>query len=378
MKIVADDKIPFIKEGLAKFAGLADFVLLPGGKIVKSDLVDADALITRTRTKCDVSLMEGTGVKFIASATIGFDHIDTQFCESHGIYWTNAPGCNSSSVAQYFASTVLRLAKERKLSLNDIKLGIVGVGNVGSKIAKFAEIAGMKILLNDPPRARKEENGRFVEIERIQDEADIITFHVPLIHEGSDKTFHLADESFFRKIRKNVIFINSSRGEAVDTAALKNAIAVGKVTDAVIDVWENEPGIDLELLRIAKFATPHIAGYSTDGKANGTSMCVNALNRFFGFGLAEWRPGELPGPKNPVFEIDCSDKSGQEVLFEAVNNSYDITWDDLILRGSPATFEKQRGDYPVRREFPAFSIKLINDVENFAGLLVSAGFNVQH
>ena len=374
MKIVADDKIPFLKEGLAKFADSVNAVFLPGAKIAKSDLLDADALITRTRTKCNRDLLEGTKVRFIASATIGYDHIDTAYCKSRNIFWTNAPGCNSSSVAQYFASAILNLANERKFRLRDMTIGIVGVGNVGSKIAKFAQATGMKVLLNDPPRERKEGRGIFTDLGTIKCEADIISFHVPLTNDGSYRTLHLAGENFFREIFRRIIFVNSSRGEVADTGALKNAIRNGKVSDAVIDVWENEPDIDRELLEIAKLATPHIAGYSTDGKANGTSMCIRALSTFFGLGADEWYPEKLPEPECPLIKIDCSGKTAEQVLLEAINASYDISQDDLVLRNSPERFEKLRGEYPVRREFPAYSVKLKNDTADFGGIIKRLGF----
>ncbi len=354
MKIVADNKIPFLKGVLEPYA---EVVYLPGAKIAKADLADANALIVRTRTKCNRALLEGTKVKFVATATIGFDHIDAGYCESNGIYWTNAAGCNSASVAQYVVSAVLNLAVEKKLALSDMTIGIVGVGNVGSKVAKFAEAVGMKVLLNDPPRARKEGEASFVSMKRIMDEADIITFHVPLSADGADKTFHVCNDGFFGALRKCRIFINSSRGEVVETGALKRFLTANPKICAVIDVWENEPDIDQELLKLVKFATPHIAGYSTDGKSNGTSMSVQALAKFFGIKqLESWYPKEVPKPADTMIRIDCNGKTKEQILLEAINFSYDIRGDDRRLRASPETFEKQREEYPLRREFGVFEI----------------------
>ncbi len=372
MKIVCDNKIPFLKGVLEPYA---DVVYLPGAKIAKQDLLDADGLIVRTRTKCKKEILEGTNLKFIATATIGFDHIDGAYCDSNGIAWTNAAGCNSSSVAQYIASAVLSLAVEKKFSLSDMTIGIVGVGNVGSKVAKFAETVGMKVLLNDPPRARKEGEAGFVSLEKILSDSDIITFHVPLTMDGPDKTSYMADKIFFNSIAKCAWFINSSRGEVTDTAELKNILYTGKIAGAILDVWENEPNIDLEMLGLAKFATPHIAGYSTDGKANGTAMSVQALSRFFGIReLENWYPADVPKPAETIVNIDCGGKSKEQILLETIKFTYDVSGDDQRLRSSPKTFEKQREEYPLRREFPVFKIKLTNDGTNMETVLRELGF----
>jgi erythronate-4-phosphate dehydrogenase len=372
MKIVADNKIPFLKGVLEPYA---DVVYLPGAKIAKQDLLDADGLIVRTRTKCKKEILEGTNLKFIATATIGFDHIDGAYCDSNGIAWTNAAGCNSSSVAQYIASAVLSLAVEKKFSLSDMTIGIVGVGNVGSKVAKFAETVGMKVLLNDPPRARKEGEAGFVSLEKILSDSDIITFHVPLTMDGPDKTSYMADKIFFNSIAKRAWFINSSRGEVTDTAELKNILYTGKIAGAILDVWENEPNIDLEMLGLAKFATPHVAGYSTDGKANGTAMSVQALSRFFGIReLENWYPADVPKPAETIVNIDCGGKSKEQILLETIKFTYDVSGDDQRLRSSPKTFEKQREEYPLRREFPVFKIKLTNDGTNMETVLRELGF----
>ena len=374
MKIVADNKIPFLKGVIEPYA---EVVYLPGAKIAKADLLDADGLIVRTRTKCKRELIEGTSLKFIATATIGFDHIDGSYCDSKGITWTNAAGCNSSSVAQYIASTVLNLAAEKKFSLSNMTIGIVGVGNVGSKVAKFAKAAGMKVLLNDPPRARKESAASFVSLEKILSDSDIITFHVPLTMDGPDKTFHMADEIFFSAMKRCSFFINSSRGEVVNTEALKKLLRNRSGISAILDVWENEPNIDLDLLGLAKFATPHIAGYSTDGKANGTAMSVQALARFFGIReLENWYPPDVPEPAETVIGIDCGGKSKEQILLEAVKFTYDVKGDDQRLRSAPERFEKLREEYPLRREFPVYKIKLANDRGDFAGVLAEMGFEV--
>ena len=328
---------------------------LPGGKIQPEDVKDADALITRTRTKCNEKLLAGSKVKFIATATIGFDHFDTAYLDAAGIAWTNAPGCNSSSVKQYITSVLLNLAADHGISLRGKTLGVVGVGNVGSKVAAAGRALGMKVLLNDPPRAEKEGPEQFVSLERIQSESDFVTLHVPLTGTGKDRTCHLADAQFLKKLRPGAFFINSSRGEVCDNAALKAALRAGVIRGAALDVWENEPEIDLELLRLVDYGTPHIAGYSTDGKANGTAMSVEALCRFFGLKLKNWYPSSVPGPDNR--EITPADQgSFEKTMLEAVSVSYDVKDDCSRLQASPETFEKQRGDYPPRREFPYYTV----------------------
>jgi erythronate-4-phosphate dehydrogenase len=373
IKIVADDKIPFLKGVLEPFA-IVEYD--KGNEINKERLKDADALITRTRTKCNKELLEGTRVKFIATATIGFDHIDTNYCNSRGIKWTNAPGCNSGSVKQYIASALVRLSMKHNFDLSEKTIGIIGHGNVGSKIANLANALGMKVLINDPPLQRKNQSLNFISFEEIKEKADIITFHVPLNKDGLDKTFYMADDTFFKSLKPNCIIINSSRGEVVDNSALKNALINLKLGGAILDVWENEPNIDIELLQLLDYATPHIAGYSADGKANGTAMSVQAISDFFGFGIKNWFPSNVPAPENEKFTIDCNGKSGNELTSELILKTYDIKEDDERLRKSVETFEKQRGNYPLRREFQIYKPVFINHMDNIEKVAIKLGFNL--
>ena len=374
MKIVADDKIPFLKGVLEPYA---EVIYLPGKSISKNDLLDADALLIRTRTKCNEALLNGSSVRFIGTATIGIDHIDAEYCRKNKITWTSAPGCNSSSVQQYIAAALLELQKDRGFILKGKTIGVIGVGNVGSKVAKLAFAMGMKVLLNDPPRARKEGPAGFVPIDTVLSDSDIITLHVPLNVSGQDATYHLINDKVISKLHKKIWLVNSSRGEVADSAALKSALQSGLISGAVIDVWENEPDIDLELLNEAYIATPHIAGYSTDGKANGTAMVVNSLSRHFGISLSDWYPENLPQPEFPVLEIDCNGRNSEEILMEAVLHSYDIASDDRNLKQSPSTFEKLRGDYRLRREFSAYTVKLLGGNVATRKLLKDIGFKVE-
>ena len=323
MKVVIDHKIPYIKEAIEKIAD--EVVYLPGNAFTPEAVKDADALIVRTRTRCNRELLEGSQVKFIATATIGYDHIDTAYCQEAGITWTNCPGCNAGSVEQYIFSTLCLLKEKKGLDLKKATLGIVGVGHVGGRVKRMAEALGMKILLNDPPRADRGEEG-FVDLETILRESDVITFHTPLNREGKYATYHLVDEDLLFSLKRTPFIINASRGEVVDTASLLAALAAGKVRGAVIDTWEYEPCISRELLEVAFLATPHIAGYSADGKANATRMSLEALCKFFGI-EADFK---IVPPEGP--------------------HDYDPTRDSEWLKAAPEKFEWFRGNYPIRRE----------------------------
>lgn len=348
MKVIVDNKIPFIREAIER---IADSVVYAPGKEFTPQLVrDADALIVRTRTRCDRALLQGSRVRFIATATIGFDHIDTEYCRRAGIAWTNAPGCNSASVAQYVQSALLLLRLCKGMKLNGLTLGVVGVGNVGSKIVEVGRKWGMRVLQNDLPRQEKEGDADFCPLQRLAEECDILTFHVPLYKEGKYKTLHLADEAFFRSLKRQPVIINTSRGEVVETRALLNALEEGQVSDAIIDVWEEEPDINLTLLNKVFLGTPHIAGYSADGKANATRMSLDALCRFFHI-RADYQILPPP-PKQPLII------AGSQA--EAYLEMYDPRRDSEALKLHPELFEKLRGDYPLRREEGAYTVQIKN------------------
>jgi erythronate-4-phosphate dehydrogenase len=373
MKIVIDAHIPFIRGVLEPFA---DVRYLEGKNISRSDLSDADALIVRTRTTCDAALLEGTSVRCIASATIGFDHIDTRYCDTHNIFWINAQGCNSSSVQQYVAAALLRIATEKKIRLEGKTAGIIGVGHVGTKVAALCTALGMRVLLNDPPRARREGHENFVSLETILKEADVVTLHVPLYRDGEDRTLHFVDERFLSWFGPGRMLINSSRGEVVNSAFLRSILRQRLLSACVLDVWEHEPDIDTEILELATLGTPHIAGYSADGKANGTAMSVRAVSSFFGLGIDDWYPPDIPLPPATMIDLDCRETDPQRVIARAVLATYDILADDRRLRNSPGTFEQQRADYPVRREFDAYRVRLRNANERTASVLGTLGFTV--
>lgn len=373
IRIVADDKIPFLRGVLEPFA---DVVYVPGKSIGREHLEKADALLTRTRTRCDEALLSGTAVKFIGTATIGYDHIDTAWCEANGIVWKNAPGCNAQSVNQYIASTLVRLSDAFNFSLADKTLGVVGVGNVGSKIVHTAEMLGMQVYLCDPPRVRNEGVCGFISLEGILRECDIITFHVPLNRTGKDKTLQMINAGLLRKVNKGTIIINTSRGEVADGQALKEGLMNGSLSAVVLDVWENEPAIDTGLMNKCFQATPHIAGYSVDGKAKGTAMVVQELSRFFNLEMDDWETDDLPEPLQPVIEIDCKGVGKEQILKKAILATYDAGEDDRRLRNNPSEFEKQRGDYPPRREFKAYTLNLVNGDDALKRTCRKLGFKV--
>lgn len=374
MKIIIDNKIPFIKGVLEPYA---EVIYKAGAQTTAEDVADADVIITRTRTICGPALLAGSKVKAIATATIGYDHIDTAWCEANGIAWSNAPGCNSWSVKQYISSVLAILAQKHSLDLTKLTLGVIGVGNVGSKVADVGRAYGMKVLLNDPPRARKEGPEAFVGIDRIVAESDIITIHVPLEREGGDATWHLFDAERIASLRPDQILINSSRGPVVDNKALKAALEARSIKAAVLDVWEGEPDLDPALVNLLDISTPHIAGYSADGKANGTSMSVQYISRQLGLPLTDWKAENVPAPKQTLeFKLDAAGKTAQEALCEAVLHTYDVREDSNALRAELAAFERLRGDYMIRREPSAFTVTLRNAPDPLAAKLELLGFKI--
>ncbi len=336
MKIVVDDKIPYIRETICQLAD--EVVFLSGAAITADDVKDADVLVVRTRTRCNQQLLEGSKVQLVVTATIGYDHIDTQWLQTAGIRWTNCPGCNSGSVAQYVESTLLLLEQKKGLSLRQSTIGIVGCGHVGSKVKAVAERLGMRVLVCDPPLASTPSplTSHFVSLDEIERNSDIITFHVPLTKEGDYATWHLADDDFFHRLSRVPYIINTSRGEVVDNKALLLAIEEGRVRDAIIDVWENEPHPDATLLDKVFIGTPHIAGYSADGKTNADNMVIDAICQQFGLS----HPGLIAPPALPK---DFHYTGNPLELYNPMDDSQK-------LKAEPSHFEQLRNNYPLRRE----------------------------
>lgn len=346
--IIADNKIPYLKGVLEPYARI-DY--LSPDRIDAQAVRNADILLIRTRTKCNRELLDQSRCRYIATATIGYDHIDARYCRERGIEWVNCPGCNAPSVGQYILAALLAWSKSRHKPLHECTLGVVGVGHVGSIVARYAGLLGMRVLLNDPPREEAEGGDSFTSLDTLCREADIITFHTPLTREGKYPTFHLANDDFFNALEKSPLILNTARGEIVATEALKAALAQKKIAGVVLDCWENEPHIDRELLKKAFIATPHIAGYSADGKSTATRMIVEAVSRWTGIAI----PTQAivpPAPAQPLIDLTGVDTPLQKAVWDTYN-PFD---DDLRLRKSPETFEMQRGLYPLRREFGAYRI----------------------
>lgn len=372
--------MPYVREA---FSTLGEAMVLDGRSISAHDLRDAEILAIRSTTKVDRALLEGSSVRFVGTATIGTDHLDATYLERAGIRWCHAPGCNATSVAEYVTAALLCLANRHAFALAGKTLGVVGVGNIGSRVARKAAALGMRVLLNDPPRERAEfpDGGSiFVSLDQLLAESHLITLHVPLTREGPDPTYHLADDSFFARMRPGVLFINSARGATVRTDALLAAMDAKTVAHAVIDTWEREPTYRKDLLARVDLGSPHVAGYSFDGKVMGTVMVYREACRFLGV-EPTWSPDPLlPPPAVPELEIDAAGRRDEQVLWEVVRRVYDIEAEDRRLRegleaADHAThFDQLRIHYPVRREFRFTRVKLINTSEKLVGTVARLGF----
>lgn len=331
LNFVIERNVPFIAGLLEPYANVS---YLAADEFTPATVKNADALIVRTRTRCDEDLLAKSRCRFIGTATIGTDHIDSEWCEAHGITVINAPGCNAPAVAQYVFASIMQLANR---PIGQYTIGIVGVGHVGSIVERWARGLGMKVLICDPPRQRAEGGENWSSLEEIAEKADIITFHTPLTREGDDRTFHIADEAFFASLRRAPIIINSARGPIVDTPALVEALDNGLVSSAVIDCWENEPEISIELLERAAIATPHIAGYSHDGKVRATQMILDAITTFFYLPRVNTLAATPKGIARSVRPLD-------------IVESYNPLVDTVALKNDPSSFEALRNNYRYRSE----------------------------
>ncbi|MFV0506200.1 MAG: 4-phosphoerythronate dehydrogenase [Bacteroidales bacterium] len=375
MKIVIDKDIPYIRDAFENRQDI-DALYINGADITKELLIDADALIVRTRTVCNKHLLANTKVRAIATATIGYDHIDVEYCERNNIRWSNAPGCNAESVNQYVMSAISRLVLSKKISQGKFTLGIVGLGHVGTKVQRSAEVLGIDVILSDPPRAISENNPEMDRLDEIIEHADIITLHTPLTTSGEHKTFHLADRAFFNKLKKAPFIINTCRGEVLDSLALIDAIKSNKCRGAVIDCWENEPNINVDLLKLCDIASPHIAGYSKDGKAMGTTMAVQFVSKSLNLGLDEWQCQAHERPASLIIDAPrVEGANDEERAMSIILKTYEIEQDDKRLRDMPSAFEAQRSNYPIRREFRCFEISNCNSVY-LRGILERLNFRI--
>ena len=337
IRIVADSNIPFL-EGV--FEPYADISYIDGKDITREDITNADVMIIRTRTRCNRELLHGTKVSLIATATIGTDHIDIQYCRDNGIRVYNAQGCNAGGVMQYVFSALYGTASRNAIKLDGATLGIIGVGNVGKKVEHMARYLGFNVLKCDPPRAAKEGPEEFVSMEYLLASSNIVTMHTPL----DESTFKMADRDFFSLMKPGTFFINASRGEVVDEQALIEAIP--KLGPVIIDTWNNEPDVNKELIEMVDIATPHIAGYSFQGKQNGTASAVRAVARQFDI-LGLYPTNDLP--EHQPIRLDLKGKNQGEIT-AVFQYNYPIFTDDFMFRMDPDNFERMRSEYQYRRE----------------------------
>ncbi|WP_034916158.1 4-phosphoerythronate dehydrogenase PdxB [Erwinia sp. 9145] len=371
MKILVDENMPYARE---LFSRTGTVVAVPGRPVPQEALNDADALMVRSVTKVDAALLGGKTVKFVGTATAGTDHIDEDFLKAQGIGFSAAPGCNAIAVVEYVFSALLLLAERDGFQLRDRTVGIVGVGNVGGRLQARLEALGIRTLLCDPPRADRGDEGDFRPLAELVAEVDILTFHTPLFKQGEYKTLHLADEALLKALKPNAILINACRGAVVDNDALLNVLQQRSDLSVVLDVWEPEPDLSLPLLNKVDIATAHIAGYTLEGKARGTTQVFEAWTQFIGQPQQVALEMLLPAPE--FGRITLHGELDQPTLKRLVHLVYDVRRDDAPLRkaaGTPGEFDRLRKNYLERREWSSLMVQC--DVEETATLLAKLGFN---
>ena len=377
MNLIVDENIACASDA---FSSLGNTQLVDGRKLSNADLKEADILIVRSITNVNEELLQDTNIKFVGTATIGTDHIDIKYLKENDIHFADSKGCNADSVAEYVFTALLKVASTNKISLKEKSIGVVGIGNIGSRVVRIAEALGMKVLKNDPPLKRIGVGNNYVDLEEALN-TDIITLHVPMTYEGPDKTYHLLNEENLKKIKNGAIIINTSRGAVVDNTALFDN-SDKKHFDLVLDVWENEPTVNNELLLKTKIATPHIAGYSFEGKVNGTKMIYNALCKFL-HKEPVWNPSLQKIETNEMSMP--SGKSDEEKLYKLFSSIYNIEKDDGLMRqiinleqkNQPAYFDSMRKNYPVRREFSNYTVRLTQTELHLKSFLETIGFKVK-
>ncbi|WP_437887125.1 4-phosphoerythronate dehydrogenase PdxB [Phytobacter sp. V91] len=374
MKILVDENMPYASD---LFRRLGDVKAVPGRPIPVAELRDADALMVRSVTKVNEALLTDTAIKFVGTATAGTDHVDESWLTQAGIAFSAAPGCNAIAVVEYVFSSLLMLAERDGFALRDRTVGIVGVGNVGSRLQARLEAWGVRTLLCDPPRAQRGDEGDFRTLDELVREADVLTFHTPLFKDGPYKSLHLADEALIRRLKPGAILINACRGPVVDNAALLRCLDAGQALSVVLDVWEPEPDLDVALLAKADIGTAHIAGYTLEGKARGTTQVFEAFSEFIGQRQQVALSTLLPAPE--FGRITLHGPLDQSALKRLVHLVYDVRRDDALLRkvaGVPGEFDKLRKNYLERREWSSLFVQC--DDASAAELLQKLGFNAVH
>ena len=372
MKILADQNMPLVEEYFADLGGVTRF---DGRNARPEQIEDVDILLTRSVTKVNAELLQyAKKLKFVGTATIGTDHIDTELLDSKEIAFSSAPGCNAIAVAEYVISTLYAYAQETSTSLIGKTLGIVGVGNIGQCLREKLQGSGINLLLCDPIKFENGELEEHIELDDLLAHSDIVSFHVPLVKTGKHKTQHLIDSARIAKLKENMLVINACRGEVIDNQALLEALQAGKQLELVLDVWENEPNILTELLPFVRYSSVHIAGHTLEGKARGTQMLYQKVCELLNIPVEKKLRDFLPKPV--ITEVTLQDNFTQGDLGRLVHLVYDIRRDDGILRKSLSEkgFDHLRKSYPVRREFSTVTVK--NNGSQFAKQLVTLGFTV--
>ena len=366
------------------FETLGDVAMVPDEAISSAILKDADAVVIRSKTKVTPELLDGTAICFVGIATAGVDHMDLVCLEDRGIAWTTSGGCNANSVSEYIVSALLSLVQRHGLILSDLTLGVIGVGHVGSAVAQKATALGMKVLLNDPPRRLQDNDPNLYPLDRVLQDSDIVTLHVPLTEAGPFSTRRLVNCRFFEQMKPGSLFLNASRGEVVDSDALLNAMDHGMVLAAALDVWEHEPCIREDVLNRVDLGTPHIAGYSVEGRVNGTRMVFDGLCSFFE--LSPDVPFEqlIPAAPKHVINVDGRGLLDEDVLWRVIRSAYDIEGDDRMLRKGggddevwSAHFNKLRRTYPQRWEFACTRARIHHADERITRKISDLGFRIE-
>ena len=378
IKIIADRNIPQVDKA---FAHIGELQLVDGRQLNAAQLGEAQILLVRSVTKVNRHLLANSAIRFVGSATIGTDHVDLDYLQQQGIVFTNAPGCNAASAAEYVVAAVLHFMHTRQQQLAGLKVGVVGYGNVGSRVTAKLTALGCEVMVYDPPREQRWHDRDYASWDQIQT-ADIVTAHVPLTKTGDYPTLHMFDQAFFAKLKAHALFINTSRGAAVDEVALKHIKASGKPLHLILDVWQHEPTIDMELLQQTLIATPHIAGYSAEGKHRGLEMVYQAACQFLSV-TPQWTLADALPSHSFVIEPDLS-RDDMSLLRHLVSMAYDIEQDDQAMRKLPEMAAEQRGawfdglrkNYPVRREFPYYRVLLPPQRDRLGSWLTQLGFSV--
>ncbi len=379
MKIIADEEITYVRE---VFSSLGEITTIPASQIIPQNIKEFDVLLVRSVVKVNSNLLKNTRIKFVGSVTSGIDHIDRNYLRKNGIKLVYAPGCNANSVAEYVLAALIILSQKKNFCMDKKTIGIIGVGNVGKRVARICTCLGIKFLLNDPPKFNRTKDKKFISLINPK-EADIITLHVPLTFTGKYKTYHMVDEEFLKKLNPGTILINTARGSVIDEKALLRF--TGKLGGLILDVWENEPNINTDLLKVADIATPHIAGYSIEGKLRGTMMVYKRLCQLLNR-KERISVSQILSPAKIKVTVKDGYRNRWEVLSEAIFKAYNPLNDDRIMRKIlkidqtkiSTLFESLRRNYPVRHEFGSHQVKLEppNPAVELLNVLKCLGFDV--